>query len=329
MRAAILLLVLGGCNQRGHSYGILLHETDADLRVSGRWPAPPRVPLEVLPESFSWRSVPGYGNLLTPGGNQHIPQYCGACYAFGSMHTLQDRVKIARALSLSSVARGRGGGGEGGGALSSVTAAFPDYIAAIQTLLNCRDKACTGGSMAQAWEWARDFRGGGVPTEQCMRYEADDSHGTESCAGVDVCRNCMGTADWDEVSNPDAYACFAVPHDKPASVPCFGKGSFCRVNPYPRLGVKDFGELPPFDAEAIKAEIGLRGPVACAVFALTMIEFDGVGVMADDPALGFGPGGRGAHGARLNDRNLTDHIVELVGWGVDDDGTPFWEMRNR
>ena len=109
------------------------------------------------------------------------------------------------------------------------------------------DKACTGGSMAQAWEWARDFRGGGVPTEQCMRYEADDSHGTESCAGVDVCRNCMGTADWDEVSNPDAYACFAVPHDKPASVPCFGKGSFCRVNPYPRLGVKDFGELPPLD----------------------------------------------------------------------------------
>ena len=30
--------------------------------------------------------------------NQHVPQYCGACFAFGAFHTLQDRVKIARLL---------------------------------------------------------------------------------------------------------------------------------------------------------------------------------------------------------------------------------------
>jgi len=36
-----------------------------------------------LPRDFSWRDVPGVGSLLTVSGNQHIPKYCGACYAFG------------------------------------------------------------------------------------------------------------------------------------------------------------------------------------------------------------------------------------------------------
>jgi hypothetical protein len=36
-----------------------------------------------LPREFSWRDVPGVGSLLTVSGNQHIPRYCGACYAFG------------------------------------------------------------------------------------------------------------------------------------------------------------------------------------------------------------------------------------------------------
>ena len=39
---------------------------------------PPESLVTKLPDTFSWRAVPGVGNLLTTGGNQHIPHYCGA-----------------------------------------------------------------------------------------------------------------------------------------------------------------------------------------------------------------------------------------------------------
>jgi hypothetical protein len=48
-----------------------------------------------LPDSFNWGDVDGK-SYLTKSLNQHIPQYCGSCWAHGALSSLGDRIKIAR-----------------------------------------------------------------------------------------------------------------------------------------------------------------------------------------------------------------------------------------
>jgi len=102
-------------------------------------PLRPGKPLEViskadLPDNWSWNDINGT-NFLTVIRNQHIPQYCGSCWAFGSTSALSDRIKIAR------------------------NAQWPDFELAPQVVISCAQKShgCYGGSPLVVYEYIHDF----------------------------------------------------------------------------------------------------------------------------------------------------------------------------
>jgi cathepsin X len=116
-----------------------------------------------IPTSVDWRNVNGQ-NLVTKDLNQHIPQYCGSCWAHGAMSSLADRIKIMR------------------------KAAWPDYNLAIQYILNCGTSiagSCYGGSATGAFQFVKQS---GIPLDTCLPYQADDF----ACSAINTCRNCKG-----------------------------------------------------------------------------------------------------------------------------------------
>jgi len=128
------------------------------------------------PKDFTWCNKDGK-NYCTMSRNQHIPQYCGSCWAHGAVSALSDRIKIAR-------------GGAGA-----------DINLAVQHILNCGDVgSCHGGSIDGVYQWAHRISktGTGISYESSQPYMACSSESTEgfcqhvdwSCKPINVARTC-------------------------------------------------------------------------------------------------------------------------------------------
>jgi len=131
---------------------------------------------ETYPDELDWCNKDGV-NYCTMSRNQHIPQYCGSCWAHGSVSALGDRVKIAR-------------GAKG-----------IDINVAVQHILNCGDVgSCHGGSIDGPYQWLHKLSssGKGISYETSNPYMACSSEGTEglcphgdwTCTDINVARTC-------------------------------------------------------------------------------------------------------------------------------------------
>lgn len=76
---------------------------------------------------------------------------------------------------------------------------------------------------------------------------------------------------------------------------------------YPNVTVADYGHIS--GNLPIMREILHRGPVACYIASDPILNYDG-GIVS------------------VNATDL-DHVVTVVGWGTDLDGSRYWRVRNR
>ena len=110
-----------------------------------------------LPVELDYRKL----GLLTLDLNQHIPVYCGSCWAHASMSSIADRIKIKT-------------GGK-----------MRDVVPSIQVLVNCGNAGtCNGGDSNAANAWV--FKNGGIPDVTCQQYQAKNME----CTDMNTCQNC-------------------------------------------------------------------------------------------------------------------------------------------
>jgi len=55
----------------------------------------PLTPVDSLPNVWEWNNISDV-SYITNVRNQHVPQYCGSCWAHAATSALSDRIKIAR-----------------------------------------------------------------------------------------------------------------------------------------------------------------------------------------------------------------------------------------
>jgi len=187
-----------------------------------------------LPANFNWQNINGT-SYVTKSLNQHIPQYCGSCWAHGALSSLADRIKIAR------------------------KAQGPDVNLAVQYILNCGNGiagSCHGGSATGVYQFIKDS--GFVPYDTCLTYEACSQESKEGgCANRPA----------------DAFTCTPINTCRTCST-FTRNGGFCsEVDVFPNASVAEYGRVR--GEARIMAEVFARGPVACEVDAAPLDKYMG------------------------------------------------------
>ncbi len=119
--------------------------------------------VNALPKNFDWRNINGK-NFLSWTVNQHVPVYCGSCWAQGPSSAIADRINIMRNNS------------------------WPQMALAPQVIINCdAGGSCNGGDPFVVYEFANKH---GIPEETCQQYTAQNPPQFD-CSPIQNCMNCV------------------------------------------------------------------------------------------------------------------------------------------
>ena len=129
--------------------------------------APRRLSTPLLTPLNSTPTFALYGpstlSLASINRNQHIPQYCGSCWAHGTTSAMSDRLALMR------------------------DGAFPEIDLSPQVLVDCvtggGTQGCSGGDPTAAYQWILQ---NGVTDETCQNYQAKDM----ACSAMHKCQTC-------------------------------------------------------------------------------------------------------------------------------------------
>ena len=165
MKVFVIFAALLGCSQANIWQGYLKKPEHQDLQnIVNELPRGP------IPEEFDWGSVKDASgvtrNFLTQSRNQHIPSFCGSCWAHAVTSALSDRIKIQR------------------------NGAWPDINIAPQVLVSCdmANNGCHGGFPRAANEFMAK---NDVTDETCAIYQARGHDNGLNCNSMSICQNCM------------------------------------------------------------------------------------------------------------------------------------------
>jgi len=164
-----------------------------------------------------------------------------------------------------------------------------DIQLSVQHLMNCGTAGtCDGGEPNLAYQWIKnisDATGSGISYTTGQPYMAC-SHDVKDgfCADTDFTCNPLNV-----------------------QRTCGTFGEKCvGLNHYPNATVKAYGSIKGKDA--MMKEIYNRGPIACNVDAVPILNYTGGIVTAKS--------------------NQTDHTISVVGWGTDSTEGLYWIVRN-
>jgi len=193
---------------------------------------------EDLPDNFYWGNVSGH-SYLTHNLNQHIPQYCGSCWAHGALSSLADRIKITNSSK-------------------------DEINLSVQHILNCAGNvagSCHGGSHTGVYEFIHSHSGY-VAYDTCQPYLACSKESSEGfckhvdtkCSAENKCRTCDTFAGM-------GGACTEIDFFPNATISEYGTYTILTS--------------PTSIKHKLQAEIYARGPVATGVNAEPLLKYTG------------------------------------------------------